>query len=225
MLLDHEIWRMNHDSDLGAPTARRSTRLGKCLLTGTIAYQYQENCSLRNNLGTYCPRASVLVLISGESLPRIMISWFESASANNPELRCVQLLSTVWYMKLTRSWILNKLHLSIHPALWRSSHTRAHKYPSSYTGNMALLCASDAAFGPVVQGCRGNFDFTLKFEKIILSILPSAVFIALSLPRGIFLARKAKVVDGELFKVIKIVCSPCLRTENIQTNVQRRVWR
>lgn len=88
---------------------------------------------------------------------------------------------------------------------------------------MALLCASDAAFGPVVQGCRGDFDFTLKFEKIILSILPSAVFIALSLPRGIFLARKAKVVDGELFKVIKIVCSPCLRTENIQTNVQRRV--
>lgn len=33
---------------------------------------------------------------------------------------------------------------------------------------------ADEAFGPVVNGCRDSFDFTLLFEQSILSVLPSA---------------------------------------------------
>ncbi|KAJ5752402.1 hypothetical protein N7520_009319 [Penicillium odoratum] len=74
---------------------------------------------------------------------------------------------------------------------------------------MEVSCADDTSFGPTVQGCRGNFDFTLKFEKIILSILPSAVFIVLSVPRVIFLTRKpyAKTVDGKIFQLIKLTAA------------------
>ena len=77
---------------------------------------------------------------------------------------------------------------------------------------MVLSCVDDTSFGPAVQGCRADFDFTLKFEKIILSILPSAVFIALSVPRCILIARKVRVVDGATFKFIKLVCPPTLQT-------------
>ena len=39
------------------------------------------------------------------------------------------------------------------------------------------VCSSDDVFGPVVDGCRGGFDFTLLFEQSILSIGPSAIFL------------------------------------------------
>ncbi|KAJ3497996.1 hypothetical protein NLG97_g1469 [Lecanicillium saksenae] len=43
---------------------------------------------------------------------------------------------------------------------------------------MSLKC-NDAAFGPAVAStaCRGGFDFTVKFEESILSILPSTIFV------------------------------------------------
>lgn len=73
-------------------------------------------------------------------------------------------------------------------------------------------CPNDDAFGPSVQGCRDDFDFTLKFEKILLSILPSAIFIALSVARTTLLARWPKVVQGNWFRLVKLVCvlQPCL---------------
>ncbi|KAJ5951885.1 uncharacterized protein N7479_010298 [Penicillium vulpinum] len=68
-------------------------------------------------------------------------------------------------------------------------------------------CVDDVSFGPTVKGCRGNFDFTLKFEKIILSILPSALFIALSVPRGIYLARRPVTVRGATFRFTKLAAT------------------
>lgn len=84
-----------------------------------------------------------------------------------------------------------------------------------------LRCVNDVSFGPAVEGCRGNFDFTLKFEKIILSILPSAIFIALSVPRGIYLVRRPIIVGGTTFRFTKIVCFHSAPTEhwNILTNM------
>jgi hypothetical protein len=70
---------------------------------------------------------------------------------------------------------------------------------------MEVSCVNDASFGPIVKGCRGNFDFTLKFERIILSILPSVVFIALSVPRAIHLARERRTVNGTTFQFVKLV--------------------
>ncbi|WXC66418.1 hypothetical protein SNK03_012197 [Fusarium graminearum] len=47
----------------------------------------------------------------------------------------------------------------------------------------------DGLFGPSVwtEGCRGGFDFTLSFQESILSIAPSAVFLALAGPRAYYL--------------------------------------
>lgn len=72
-------------------------------------------------------------------------------------------------------------------------------------------CVDDSAFGPIVKGCRGDFDFTLKFENIILSMLPSAVFIALSVPRVIFLARRPSIAGGAILQYTKIVGFPQAR--------------
>jgi ATP-binding cassette subfamily C (CFTR/MRP) protein 1 len=69
-------------------------------------------------------------------------------------------------------------------------------------------CLNDGDFGPGVQGCREDFDFTLKFEKIFLSMLPAAIFIALSIARTALLARWGKVVGGTWFQIVKVVRIP-----------------
>lgn len=82
-------------------------------------------------------------------------------------------------------------------------------------------CPNDDAFGPSVQRCRANFDFTLKFEKIFLSIIPSVVFVALSAPRLAFLSRGEKIVKGSWFQLIKLVrhfksvCSGTRHTDTV----------
>jgi len=70
-------------------------------------------------------------------------------------------------------------------------------------------CPSDRTFGPAVSDCRGNFDFTLKFEDIILSLLPSSVFIILALFRIWYLSR-AEILARSLSwlviaKIVRIV--------------------
>ncbi|KAM0452349.1 hypothetical protein ACHAO4_005560 [Trichoderma viride] len=54
----------------------------------------------------------------------------------------------------------------------------------------ATACG-DGFLGPGVwaEGCRGGFDFTLSFEESILSVLPSALFLLLSIPRIAYLLR------------------------------------
>jgi ATP-binding cassette, subfamily C (CFTR/MRP), member 1 len=66
-------------------------------------------------------------------------------------------------------------------------------------------CLDDESFGPTVQGCRGDFDFTIKFEKIFMSLIPTAVFIAVCLPRLVYLVRTPAVVGGALLRNAKLV--------------------
>lgn len=56
---------------------------------------------------------------------------------------------------------------------------------------MATVCppSSDDVFGPAVNGCRGNFDFTLFFEQTVLSIGPSALLLLFAPPRIVRLLR------------------------------------
>ncbi|OLN82360.1 Canalicular multispecific organic anion transporter 1-like protein 2 [Colletotrichum chlorophyti] len=69
---------------------------------------------------------------------------------------------------------------------------------------MSSRCLNDDSLGPGVRGCRGDFDFTLRFERIFLAILPAAVFAALSLPRIAYLARKPRIVDAKTVQTIKL---------------------
>lgn len=72
-------------------------------------------------------------------------------------------------------------------------------------------CVNDNSFGPSVQGCRGDFDFTLRFQRIFFAILPAAVFIALTLPRIAWLAVKPRIVSGTLQQFTKLVERPFTR--------------
>ena len=44
-------------------------------------------------------------------------------------------------------------------------------------------CPDDYTFGPIVQGCRDTFDFSLKFEKVFLAIIPACLLVVFSLAR------------------------------------------
>lgn len=73
-------------------------------------------------------------------------------------------------------------------------------------------CLNDEALGPAVEGCRGDFDFTIKFETIFLSMIPAAIFIAVSLPRIVHLNRQPIIVGGALLRTAKLVCAhQCLK--------------
>lgn len=77
-------------------------------------------------------------------------------------------------------------------------------------------CISDASFGPAVRGCRGDFDFTLKFEKIFLSIIPTSVFLAISLPRLVYLTRRPTIIRGLVLRSIKSVRFEFFQTEPVK---------
>ncbi|UKZ89567.1 uncharacterized protein TrAFT101_004613 [Trichoderma asperellum] len=67
------------------------------------------------------------------------------------------------------------------------------------------VCANDDAFGPVVKGCRGNFDFTITFEKTMLSILPSACFAILAAIRLVNLSRQPHMTANILLRNVKVI--------------------
>lgn len=47
--------------------------------------------------------------------------------------------------------------------------------------NQPCAGPDDSSFGPAVASCRRTFDFTVLFEQVILSLMPSIVFIVLAL--------------------------------------------
>lgn len=66
------------------------------------------------------------------------------------------------------------------------------------------LCINDNAFGPAVDGCRGDFDFTVVFEQSILSILPSACFITLALLRLALQLPRTRQIDNIALRNVKL---------------------
>jgi len=79
-------------------------------------------------------------------------------------------------------------------------------------------CLNDDTLGPVVVGCRDNFDFTLVFEQSILSIAPSACFAALAAARMAWLSRKPRVVSAKSLQALKIVRYSYLPTYQVRSN-------
>jgi hypothetical protein len=55
---------------------------------------------------------------------------------------------------------------------------------------------SDDTFGPIVQGCRDGFDFTLLFEDAILSLVPSILMLLASAVRVVQLHARPVLVHG-----------------------------
>jgi hypothetical protein len=50
---------------------------------------------------------------------------------------------------------------------------------------------ADSRFGPQIQNCRDNFDLTLKFEHVLLSLLPNATLFVFVIGRIFFLRKQA----------------------------------
>ncbi|KAF4450096.1 hypothetical protein F53441_6740 [Fusarium austroafricanum] len=69
---------------------------------------------------------------------------------------------------------------------------------------MSSTCLNDGSWGPGVQGCRGDFDFTQKFERIFLSIIPAVIFIAATIARVAVLSQRERIVGGIVLQSAKI---------------------
>lgn len=69
----------------------------------------------------------------------------------------------------------------------------------------ATWCRNEFTLEPFVEGCRGDFDFTVLFELVILSIVPSVCFLVLSSYRIWHLRRKPVLVRGSLLSFGKLV--------------------
>lgn len=69
-------------------------------------------------------------------------------------------------------------------------------------------CINDDTLGPFVRGCRDDFDFTLFFEHVILSIVPATIFIIAASARFLHLLGKKKVATAYRFQWLKIVSRP-----------------
>ncbi|RSL98853.1 hypothetical protein CEP52_010121 [Fusarium oligoseptatum] len=65
------------------------------------------------------------------------------------------------------------------------------------------LCLNDGSLGPGVRGCRGDFDFTQKFERIFLQIIPAAVFVAAAFARVVVLSQRSRIVGGLFLQSLK----------------------
>ncbi|KAK8059612.1 hypothetical protein PG996_009542 [Apiospora saccharicola] len=59
-------------------------------------------------------------------------------------------------------------------------------------------------FGPTVQGCRDNFDFTLSFEQCIFTILPASALLIVAPLRIFHLRKLPAVVGGSLLRQLKL---------------------
>ncbi|OTB13269.1 hypothetical protein K445DRAFT_24767 [Daldinia sp. EC12] len=69
----------------------------------------------------------------------------------------------------------------------------------------ACANTNDQSLGPSVLGCRGDFDFTVKFEQLFFVLTPSAIFILLSPWRVYLLAQRPTIVGAPLLRLVKLV--------------------
>jgi hypothetical protein len=68
-----------------------------------------------------------------------------------------------------------------------------------------LSCQGDN-IGPVVHGHRNDFDFTLLLENTIISMIPSAIMIFLTVARISYLQQQPKVVvSAKRLQLLKLV--------------------
>lgn len=85
-----------------------------------------------------------------------------------------------------------------------SNRLERHEYPLT----MASTCQpmNDNNFGPVVHGCRSDFDFTLLFEQSVLAIGPAALLLLFAPPRFVKLWKSSKKTISTRVLSIKAVC-------------------
>lgn len=66
-------------------------------------------------------------------------------------------------------------------------------------------CTNDDSIGPSVLGCRDDFDFTVKFEQLFFSLIPSVLFIICSAWRITALVKRPIMVHAPMLQLVKLV--------------------
>lgn len=64
---------------------------------------------------------------------------------------------------------------------------------------------NDRHIGPVVDGCRGDFDFTLHFQYVVLSAIPSLLFLFAAIARIHRLWKRPALLGNNGFHALKLV--------------------
>ncbi|KAI1853220.1 hypothetical protein JX266_001926 [Neoarthrinium moseri] len=72
------------------------------------------------------------------------------------------------------------------------------------SANLCLATADDA-FGPVVEGCRDDFDFTLTFEQSFFTLIPASLLLLVTPFRVWKLRKLPNVVRGTAARYVKLV--------------------
>lgn len=75
---------------------------------------------------------------------------------------------------------------------------------SNISSAAACWPTADESFGPVVQDCRGDFDFTIAFEQYLFSIVPASLLIIAAPLRLRQLRKSPSVVAGNTFRLAKL---------------------
>lgn len=70
-----------------------------------------------------------------------------------------------------------------------------------------MACNNDAWIGPTVRGCRDDFDFTVTFELVCLTLIPASLFCITSFVRIWSLVQRPRVVQGSAIWSLKLVWS------------------
>lgn len=83
--------------------------------------------------------------------------------------------------------------------------SRAHLLVANIGTGAATGCRNDYTLEPFVSGCRGDFDFTILFELVVLSILPAVCFLVISSHRIWRLRSRPVVIRGSLLSLSKLV--------------------
>lgn len=78
----------------------------------------------------------------------------------------------------------------------------------------ATWCSNDLTLEPFVAGCRGNFDFTVLFELVVLSVIPSVCFLLLFLYRIWCLRGRPVLIRGSFLSLSKEV-SDCNQSRRL----------
>lgn len=59
----------------------------------------------------------------------------------------------------------------------------------------------------LLQMNQEEFDFSIQFEQLFFSIIPSALFIVIACWRMLSRAQKPTVVNAPGFQLVKVVCA------------------
>ena len=91
--------------------------------------------------------------------------------------------------------------------LFPSRRRTDYSATSAMDANSSLNVLPETDFGP---SASGRFDFTVLFENVVLSIVPSALFLILVPQRLLWLKREPRKIVENSRLLIKLVSAPRL---------------